>query len=116
MAGLLSGTLASLLMAGTSRGQQFEREPLRSVTGTVTDHGHEPIRGAIVELEMDGAMTVRSYITDERGTYSFRNLRPDADYTIWAKFRDEHSKKESISKFDHKADRVIQLVIRPGKE
>lgn len=99
-----------------ARTQHFEHDPLRSVTGTVTDHSREPLRGAVVQLEMDATMTVQSYITDKRGTYQFRNLRPDVDYTLWATFRGEHSRRESLSKFDRKADRVIELVVRPAKD
>jgi protocatechuate 3,4-dioxygenase beta subunit len=95
--------------------QQFHHD-LRSVTGTVTDHTHEPLRGAVVQLEAEDTLAIESYVTDERGIYHFRNLRPDSDYTLWATFRGEHSKKESMSKFDHKADREIHLVVRPGRE
>jgi Carboxypeptidase regulatory-like domain len=105
-----------LCLASAAGAQQFSREPLRSVTGTVTDHSHEPLRGAVVELEATDTLAIESYVTDERGIYHFRNLRPDADYTLWATFHGEHSKKEGMSKFDHKADREIPLVIRPGKE
>ena len=96
--------------------QQFPRDPLRSVTGAVTDHSHEPLRGAVVQLEAEDTLAIQSYVTDERGTYRFRNLRPDADYTLWATFRGERSKKESMSKFDRKTDRVIPLIIGPGKD
>jgi protocatechuate 3,4-dioxygenase beta subunit len=110
----LTGMLAVCL--AVANGQHYERDPLRSVSGTVTDHSKEPLRGAVVELEKTDTLAIESYVTDERGTYHFRNLRPDADYTVWATFRGEHSKKESMSKFDHKADRIIHLEIRPGKD
>jgi hypothetical protein len=103
-------------MAATGYAQQFPRNPLRSVTGIVTDKGREPLRGAVVQLETGGSMAIESYVTDVRGTYRFRNLPPDADYTIWATFRGDHSKKVGMSKFDRKTDRVIRLVVRPGKD
>ena len=113
--GLCAFCCLLVLAIRPARSQHFEHDP-RSITGSVTDHSHEPLRGAVVQLEQDGTMAVQTYITDERGIYHFRNLRGDSDYTVWANFRGQHSGKEALSKFDHKADRVINLVVRPGKD
>jgi hypothetical protein len=94
---------------------QYQRNPPRTITGTVTDGGHEPLRGAVVQIETEGSMTIQSFVTDERGIYHFRNLNPDADYQVWATFRGMHSKHENVSKFDHKQDREIPLKIELAK-
>lgn len=90
---------------------QITRDPPRSVSGSVTDAGNEPLRGAVVQIEAVDTMVIQTYVTDERGIYHFKNLRPDANYTLWATFRGNRSKSHDMSKFDHKADRDIPIVI-----
>ncbi len=94
---------------------QYQHTPPRSVEGTVTDGGHEPLRGAVVKLETEGSMVIQSYITDKRGEYRFHNLPPDVDYTLWATFRGNKSRIERLNKFDHQADRTIDLRIELEK-
>lgn len=103
----------AILLAGSARiSAQMTRNPLRSVSGPVTDGGgKEPLRGAVVQIEAEDTLVIQSYVTDERGTYHFRNLRPDADYRIWATFRGQRSKTQEMSKFDRKLDREIPLSI-----
>jgi len=96
---------------------QITRNPLRSVTGSVTDgSGKEPLRGAVVQIEAEDTMVIQSYVTDERGTYHFRNLRTDADYRVWATFRNHRSKTQEMNKFDRKPDREISLEIDLTKD
>ncbi|MEZ2347898.1 carboxypeptidase-like regulatory domain-containing protein [Terriglobus sp. RCC_193] len=108
---------AAFLAASASiRAQIITRNPLRSVSGSVTDGGREPLRGAVVQIEAEDTLVIQSYVTDERGTYRFRNLRSDADYRIWANFRGHRSKTQEMSKFDRKQDREIPLAIDLTKE
>lgn len=109
-AGLLAG-MAALLLAGMPVPAQYTRTPLRNITGSVTDGGHEPLRGAVVQIEAAGTLVIQSYVTDQRGEYHFRNMSSDTDYTLWATFRGNKSKTFSLSKFDHKLDRQIPLEI-----
>lgn len=94
---------------------QITRNPLRSLTGNVSS-GHEPIRGAVVQIEAEDTKVIQSYVTDERGTYHFRNLRSDADFQVWATFRGHRSKTHEMNKFDKKADREIELEIDLTKD
>jgi hypothetical protein len=102
---------AVLVMVRTSSPAQYTRSPERTITGTVQDASREPLRGAVVQMEEAGALVIRSYVTDERGEYHFRNVSSNADFTLWATFRGNKSKTFSISKFDHKLDRAIPLEI-----
>ncbi len=103
-------TLA-ILTTGALAHAQYTRAPLRSVAGTVTDAGQEPLRGAVVQIEALDTLTIQSYETDERGTYRFRNLRSDCDYSVWATFRGNRSKTRAMGKFDRQLDRDIPLTI-----
>ncbi|MGI4758063.1 MAG: carboxypeptidase-like regulatory domain-containing protein [Janthinobacterium lividum] len=106
---LRAGAMAALLLQPLHA--QYTRNPLRTITGTVTDAGTEPLRGAVVQIEATDTLVIQSYVTDEAGAYHFRNLRSDADYTIWATFRGNRSKTHGIGKFDHKLDRDIPITI-----
>ncbi len=117
MAVLSVASPAALFVGFGAIHAQITRNPLRSVTGSVTDGGgKEPLRGAVVQIEAEDTMVIQSYVTDERGTYHFRNLRPDADYRIWATFRGHRSKTQEMSKFDRKPDREIPLSIDLTKD
>jgi hypothetical protein len=83
----------------------------RNLSGLVTDPGHEPLRGAIVEIQAGEGTPVESYITGEDGRYHFKRLNSEMDYTVWVIFRKRHSKSKSISKFDSKEDKVINFTI-----
>jgi hypothetical protein len=95
---------------------QYTRNAPRNITGTVQDGSNEPLRGAVVQVEQEGTMTIQSFVTDERGVYHFRNLNSETDYQIWATFRGHQSKHHEISRFDKKPDRAIPLVIDLTKE
>ena len=102
---------AVMLMARTPSQAQYTRAPLRTISGTVQDASHEPLRGAVVQIETAGTLVIQSYVTDQRGEYHFRNMASDTDYTLWATFRGNKSKTHAIGKFDHTPDRVIPLEI-----
>jgi len=56
----------------------------KNLSGTVTDHQHEPLKGAVVQVENDVTMGVVSYITSRDGKYSFKRLDGDTDYRLWS--------------------------------
>ena len=107
---LAAGCLLALVLAPAARAQ-YTRTPLRTITGTVTDAGQEPLRGAVVQIEALDTLVIQSYETNESGEYHFRNLRSDADYSVWATFRGNRSKSHGIGKFDHKLDRDIPIMV-----
>ncbi len=103
--------LALLVLPAGPFAGQYTRAPLRTITGTVTDAGREPIRGAVVQIEAADTLAIQSYETNETGTYHFRNLRSDCDYTLWASFRGNRSKTYGVGKFDHTLDREIPITV-----
>jgi hypothetical protein len=60
----------------------------RTLSGIVTDTNHEPIRGAVVELRNESSDALMTYITEANGTYNFKRLDGNTDYTVWVVFRD----------------------------
>ena len=83
----------------------------RTLTGTVTDKGHEPLVGAVVQLHNDVTDSVVSYITTAKGTFDFKRLNVGDDYSVWATYRGHKSKVETMSRFDSKTNKVMTLTI-----
>ncbi|MDQ2765242.1 MAG: carboxypeptidase-like regulatory domain-containing protein [Pseudomonadota bacterium] len=85
---------------------------MRSLNGTVTDAGHEPIRGAIVELRNESSHALVTYITETNGSYNFKRLDGNTDYVVWVVYRGKHSTTHTISKFDSHMDKVIDFTVQ----
>lgn len=85
---------------------------LRSLSGTITDSGNEPIRGAVVELRNGDTNGVVTYITEANGRYNFKRLDGAADYEVWVLFRGNRSTTHSISKFDNNMVKIINFTVR----
>jgi hypothetical protein len=83
----------------------------RNLSGTVTDHQHEPLKGAVVEVENGVTMGVVSYITNRDGKYTFRRLDGDTDYLLWVNFRGRKSKVRKLSQFDSNRPKTINFVL-----
>ena len=84
----------------------------RSLSGTITDTNHEPIRGAVVELRDETSRALMTYITEANGAYNFKRLDGNTDYVVWVVFRGRHSPTHTISNFDSHMDKVINFTIR----
>ena len=83
----------------------------RDVSGTVTDPQHEPLRRALVQLHNDDTVFTLSFITGKDGHYSFQRINGDANYHVWATFREHESAKHNISPFNTDKTKVIDLVV-----
>ena len=106
---LASGIFLAASVARAGSGQSV----LRDLSGTVQDGHHEPLRGAVVYLENESDHNVVTYITDRTGHFSFKRLRGDVDYDVWAVVRGEASKKKTLSQFDTHPNPTIAITIRP---
>jgi hypothetical protein len=81
----------------------------RTVQGTVTDAGGNPVDGAIVQLKNAKTLQIRSFITKERGAYYFHGLSPDIDYELKAEYKNATSPSKTLSSFDSRKQAVINL-------
>ena len=84
----------------------------RHLSGTVVDPQHEPLKGAVVEVENLGDKSVQSFLTDQAGHYDFKRLDGNADYSFWAQYRGHKSRTRSLSKFSSKMTPVVTLTIK----
>jgi Carboxypeptidase regulatory-like domain len=83
----------------------------RVVQGKVTDKADEIVKGGVVYLKDDRSLAVKSYITDDQGTYRFGQLSQNTDYELWAESNGKKSSVRTISSFDSKNQFYINLKI-----
>jgi Carboxypeptidase regulatory-like domain len=111
---LAVGTLAVGRTAATAHAQQ--RGPVRrTIEGRVHDKNDAPVKGAVVYLKDSRTLAVKSFISDDEGTFHFGQLSQNTDYELYAEFDGKRSKSKSVSSFDNKNDFNFTLKIDVGK-
>jgi hypothetical protein len=93
-----------------------QRGPVqRVVQGRVMDKSDALLQGAVVYLKDGHSLAVKSFISNEQGTYRFGQLAQNTDYEIWAERDGKKSPVKTISSFDSKNQIYIDLRIDTGK-
>ena len=88
---------------------------LRTVEGVVCSKEGAPVQGAVVYLQDSKSLTVKSYLSDSRGRFHFRQLSMSADFDLWAELNGKRSKTKSISQFNSKTDLNYKLKLPISK-
>jgi hypothetical protein len=101
--------LVALFLLLASSFVALAQQTFRTITGTVTD-GHEPLRGAVVQLQNPANNFVESYVTDDDGRYVFKHADSHTDFRLWATYRGHKSEVHSISMFDSRLEKVVNIV------
>jgi len=104
---VVMGSIA-ISFAGDKKG-----DPSRSITGIVVDSTEKPIFGAVVYRKNVKTLEVKSYITDEKGTFRFTGLNPNVDFEVYAEFQGKRSSTKTFSTFDGHKD--IQYTLKIDK-
>ena len=114
-------TFAALLLvcfasaAFSMQKKKAEDDKVRTVQGTVTDAQDAPVVGAVVQLKNSKTLQVRSFITQDQGTFQFHGLDPNVDYTLKAEFEGASSPVRTLSSFNSQKAPVINLKIEAKK-
>jgi hypothetical protein len=102
--------------ASPLRAQGGSPSELRGVIGTVTDKSENPVATAVVYLKNVRTLTVRTYISGEKGEYHFSGLDPNADYEIHAEHDDMTSANHTISSLDSRKETNVTLKLDREKK
>jgi Carboxypeptidase regulatory-like domain len=104
-----------LALAAAASLPQNIGQSVRVVQGIVQNAESLPQANAVVYLQDQKTLQVRTYITDADGRYRFGQLSSDVDYQLWAEFKGHKSKTKSISSFDSKKQFNFDLKIEASK-
>ena len=120
----LATTLSACAMAQVNlplNGPSSEPAPKKTrptskmLTGTVTDKSEQPISGAVVYLKNSKTLVVKSFFTQENGSYRFPQLALNTDYEIWAEKDGKKSSTKGVSQFDDRSAPTVNLRIDVSK-
>ena len=81
----------------------------RTVQGTVIDPDQNPVTGAVVQLKDMRSLQVRSFISQDGGSYHFSGLKVDNDYQLRADYSGMTSGWKTLSVFDTRKEPVMNL-------
>lgn len=105
--------LASILVAFSSIGwAQAPKTPTKVVRGEVLGPEDVPIAKAVVQLKDLKTLNVRSFVSQDDGTYRFNGLRKDTDYELKATWMGKTSDTKRLSSFDTRDEAVVLLRIK----
>jgi hypothetical protein len=88
-----------------------DKDQSKDMNGKVTDKGDAPLKGAVVYLKNTKTLAVKSYISDDAGTFHFHALSPNVDYELYAEFNGQRSNTKTVSSFDTKTSVEMTLKI-----
>jgi hypothetical protein len=103
--------LLTCAAAGPLSFSQSLAQSMRVVQGLVLNADGQPQLNAVVYLQDQKSMQVRTYITEADGRYRFGQMSSDVDYQLWAEYKGHKSKTRSISSFDSKKELIFDLKI-----
>jgi hypothetical protein len=114
---MLLALLFGCTFAGPVRAQDGSpSSQLREVTGVACDKDDKPVDSAVVYLKNDRTLTVRTYITGDKGDYHFSGLDPNVDYEIHAEHDDMTSANHTVSSLDGRKAMNVTLKINKEKK
>ena len=92
-----------------------KEKPTRSVTGLVWDQMENPIAGVVVQLKNARTLQVKSFITQEKGSYYFHGLDPNVDYHLTAQYEGVRSRTRTLSTFDDRKEVIYNFKLKLEK-
>jgi protocatechuate 3,4-dioxygenase beta subunit len=106
---ILAVAAACALPAAGQGKKNKEDTSVRSLQGTVFDADDKPVNGAVVQLKDMRTLQVRSFITQQEGSYRFSGLKTDTDYQVKADYSGMSSETRTLSVFDNRRTPVVNL-------
>ena len=109
----------SIPMGGThsedTPSHKTTRVTSRTLTGTILDKNDKAVSSAVVYLKNTKTLAVKTYISQDDGTYRFPELSLNADYDVYAEKQGSKSKSKTLSQFDDREKPNINLQIDTNK-
>jgi hypothetical protein len=108
---LRAACIAIVLLCGGLGAQQKNNQDntTRTVEGRVISASGKPVAKAVVQLKNAKTLQIRSFITQDDGTYHFAGLGTDVEYQLKADHEGAASSWKDLSVFNSKKTAVINL-------
>ena len=100
--------LGTVVMLGTSASAQATR----TLQGEVLTNSDAPISGAVVYLKNTKTLAIRTFVSDDKGSYRFASLSPNVDYEVYAEYKGARSDTKTLSAFDSRPTAIMNLKIK----
>jgi len=84
----------------------------RTLTGRVFNRQDEPVQKAIVYLKNTKTLAIKTYITEQDGSYRFPALATNVDYEVYAESQGSRSDTKTLSSFDSRRQANITLKLK----
>jgi carboxypeptidase family protein len=103
-------------LAAQQKNEKSEDNATRTVQGLVTNAANQPVAMAVVQLKNTKTLQIRSFITQDDGTYHFAGLGTDVEYQLKADHDGAATSWKSLSVFNTKKTAVINLKLNKREE
>ena len=87
----------------------------RTLTGMILTKSDKPVPEAIVYLKNTKTLAIKTYISQNDGTYRFPELSLNSDYEVYAEKQGKKSSTKTLSQFDDREKPNINLQIDTNK-
>ena len=106
---VIGAVFSTVVLLGSLQAQKNEDNTTRTVQGMVTDAANQPVSKAVVQLKNSKTLQIRSFITQEDGSYHFAGLGTDVEYQLKADHDGASTSWKTLSVFDSRKTAVINL-------
>ncbi|MGA2215771.1 MAG: carboxypeptidase-like regulatory domain-containing protein [Bryobacteraceae bacterium] len=113
---IIGACIAILLLGAGLSAQKRNQDPgTRNLEGFVTDAAGQRVAKAVVQLKNTKNLQIRSFITQEDGSYHFMGLSADVEYQVKAEHDGAASSWKDLSVFNSKKTPLINLKLKVKK-
>jgi Carboxypeptidase regulatory-like domain len=84
----------------------------RTLVGHVVDRQEAPVAKAIVYLKNTKTLAIKTYISEQDGSYRFPALATNVDYEVYAEYQGARSDSKTLSGFDSRKQANITLKLK----
>ena len=112
MAALSLACEAANSPAGFAEMIQRGGQDSRTLVGHVYSRQDAPVAKAIVYLKNTKTLAIKTYITEQDGSYRFPALAPNVDYEVYAESNGARSDTKTLSGFDSRRQANITLKLK----
>jgi hypothetical protein len=105
--------LAAVVACGVLTAQSgVSASETRTVEGRVTNAENQAVENAVVQLKNTKTLQIRSFITQQDGSYHFAGLQTDVEYQVKADHDGVSTSWKTLSVFNSKKTPVINLKLK----